>query len=72
LRIDTYKAEKRSLSTNELSRRLTALKQQGMVQMNLTLLCSYQANSVKQDCPYLNHALEGKPGIEKQSERREQ
>jgi putative transposase len=28
LRIDTYKAEKRSLSTNELSKRLTALKQQ--------------------------------------------
>ncbi len=28
LRIDTYKAEKRSLSTNALSKRLTALKQQ--------------------------------------------
>jgi putative transposase len=28
LRIETYKAEKRSLSTNELSKRLTALKQQ--------------------------------------------
>jgi hypothetical protein len=27
-----------------------------MVQMNLTLLCSYQATIVKQDCPDLNHA----------------
>src|SRR5690348_14437959 len=28
LRIETYKAQKRSLSTNELSKRLTVLKQQ--------------------------------------------
>src|SRR5436305_11367056 len=31
LRIDTYKAEKRSLSTNALSKRLTTLKQQAEV-----------------------------------------
>ncbi len=29
----------------------------GMVQMNLTLLCLYQSNSVKQNCLYLNLAL---------------
>ncbi len=31
LRIDTYQAEKRSLSTNALSKRLTTLKQQAEV-----------------------------------------
>jgi len=36
---------------------LCGMKESGMVQMNMILFCAYQANSVRQDSRFLNHAL---------------
>jgi putative transposase len=62
LRIDTYKAEKRSLSTNELSRRLTALKQQKDVAFLNEVSCVPLQQGLRHLADAFTNFFEGRAG----------